>query len=342
MMANPDQLYNQSRDALIQYEDSEFNYLLGNVPNFYISQTDQTIWGSLLRNVATELARLEYAHTYDIIGKNPANLTPPDAKRQWGDVLFISRNSPYPGQYDQDYLSLVVNLVKAFQTGCRVVTLENIIQAYTGQSIVVQELYKLIGNGVYDATDRNTLQISVQVAGSDSGSLINFAAGEATISGTISTLQTITNDLYTAIDLAKPAHVGLNLSAIFGQDEHIGDYVYGRYGIDDSLTIIASMVEDLPFPLPLYQAPSFDSDSPDTGLASTDTDSNEYNSFVQASSGAPPLQETYTLAEFNTYSTYAKGNIVPVGNQPPFPGEIGPTLVVWEVSDDNLDIMDMD
>jgi hypothetical protein len=77
-------------------------------------------------------------------------------------------------------------------------------------------------------------------------------------------------------------------------------------------------------------------------LASTDTDSNEYNSFVQASSGAPPLQETYTLAEFNTYSTYAKGNIVPVGNQPPFPGEIGPTLVVWEVSDDNLDIMDMD
>ena len=341
-MANPDQLYNQTRDALIQYEDSEFTYLLGNVPNFYISQTDQTIWGSLLRNVATELARLEYAHTYDIIGKNPANLTPPDAKRQWGDVLFINRNSPYPGHYDLDYSNLVVNLIKAFQTGCRVVTLENIIQAYTGQSIVVQELYQLIGNGVYDATDRNTLQISVQVAGTAPGSIINVASETATISGTISTLQTITNDLYTAIDLAKPAHVGLNLSAIFGQDEHIGDYVYGRYGIDDSLTIIASMVEDLPFPLPLYQAPSFDSDSPDTGLASTDTDSNEYNSFVQASSGAPPLQETYTLAEFNTYSTYAKGNIVPVGNQPPFPGEIGPTLVVWEVSDDNLDIMDMD
>jgi hypothetical protein len=39
-MANPDQLYNQTRDALIQYEDSEFTYLLGNVPNFYISQTD--------------------------------------------------------------------------------------------------------------------------------------------------------------------------------------------------------------------------------------------------------------------------------------------------------------
>ena len=102
------------------------------------------------------------------------------------------------------------------------------------------------------------------------------------------------------------------------------------------------MIEDLPFPLPLYQAPSFDSDSPDTGLASVDSDASEHNSFVQASSGAPPLQSNYTLEEFNTYKTYTKGTVVPVSDPEPTPGEVGPTLVVWEVSDDNLDILDMD
>lgn len=341
-MANPDKLYDRSRDELLPYEDSEFASLIANVPNFYISQTDQTVWGSLLRDVAAELGRLEYFHAYDIVGKNPAYLTPPDAKRQWNDPLFINRNYPHSDQYDLDYKALVVGLIKAFQLGATTTSIQGVIKAYTGQDIQVEELFKGIGT-YYDGTVRNMVQLAVKVAGAaDSGVMIDL---ETTGAVSIDRLKTITDDLYGAIDLAKPAHVGLNLTTVFGLDERIGDFIHGRYGIDDSLRIIALMVEGQPIPDPLYQAPFFDPTHPDTGLASTSADNPQHNVFAQAGGNPPPAQETYTLGEFVTYSggTYTKGVVTTTGNPPPRPGVVSPLMSqVWEVQDDTLDIMDMD
>lgn len=342
-MANPDKLYDRSRDELLPYEDSEFASLLANVPNFYISQTDQTIWGSLLRDVGAELGRLEYFHSYDIVGKNPQFLTPPDVKRQWNEPLFINRNYPHSDQYDLDYKALVVGLIQAFRLGATVESIQGVIKAYTGQDIQVEELFKGIGT-YYDGTVRNMIQLSVKVAGVEqTGSIVNLGATDGSVQ--VGRLKTITDDLYGAIDLAKPAHVGLNLTTIFGLDEHIGDFVYGRYGIDDQLRIIALMIEDQPLPDPLYQAPFLDPTHPDTGLASIDVDNPQHREFAQGGGNPPPLQASYTLSEFATYSgsTYTKGAITVVGDPPPAPGVVSPMLSqVWELKDDRLDIMDID
>lgn len=342
-MANPDKLYDRSRDELLPYEDSEFASLLGYVPNFYISQTDQTIWGSLLRDVGAELGRLEYFHAYDIVGKNPAYLSPPDAKRQWNDPLFINRNYPHSDQFDLDYKALVVGLLRAFQLGATTASIQGVIKAYTGQDIQVEELWKNIGT-YYDGTVRNMIQIAVKVAGSAaSGSIINVESTDGSLG--VSRLKTVTDDLYGAVDLAKPAHVGLNLTTIFGLDEQIGDYIHGRYGIDDSLRITALMIEDQPLPDPLYQAPFFDLTHPDTGLASTAADNPQHTVFAQGGGNPPPAQATYTLSDFNTYSIapYTKGTVTTTGNPPPKPGIVSPMLSqVWEVKDENLDIMDVD
>ena len=346
-MSNPDKLYDRSRDELIPYEDSEFHSLIGNVPNFYISQTDQTLWGSLLRDVGAELGRLEYFHAYDIIGKNPAYLTPPDCKRQWNDPLFINKNYPHADQYDLDYKQLVVDLIQAYQLGATVASIEGVIRAYTHQNIHVEELWKLIGNGYYDGTVRNMLSVAVKVLGENNSATINLISGDAYASTVnLNRLKTITDDLYEAIDLAKPAHVGLNLTTIFGLDEHIGDYVYGRYGIDDTLRIIALMIEDQPLPDPLYQAPFFDPTHPDTGLASTTADNPLHKVFTQGGINPPPAQATYTLNDFLTYSgpVYTKGTVTTTGKAEPHPGTVSPTLSqVWEISGgEQLDIMDLD
>ena len=164
-MAFPDKLYDRSRDELLPYEDSEFAQLIANVPNFYISMTDQTIWGSLLRDVAAELGRLEYAHSYDIIGKDPTYLTPPDAKRQWNDPLFINKNYPQNDQFDLDYKALVNGLIKAFQKGATVQSIQEVIKGYTGQDIKIEEQWTRIKDGYYDPSVRNMLRMSVKIGG---------------------------------------------------------------------------------------------------------------------------------------------------------------------------------
>lgn len=296
----PDTPYVKSRADLTPYEDSEFAQLLNNVPNFYLSINDQTYWGRMLRDVGAELGRLEYMHAYDIVGKNPTYLTPPDAKRRWAGPLFLNKNYPTPTQYDLDFKQLIVDLIKAYRMGATSASIAAVVKAYTGQTIVVEELFKEIGT-YYDISDRNMIKLSVRVG--DAGVLNldqNF-----TLTSSISRLKTITDDLYGAIDLAKPAHVGLNLTTIFGLDENIGDYIYGRYGIVDELRIIALLVEAEPLPDPLYQAPFFDPNHPDTGLASVSVDS--------------------------------------AITDPPRPGVLSPILNrAWEISEETLDILNLD
>ena len=358
-MSVPDKLYNRSRDELTAYEDSEFDKLIANVPNFYISQTDQTVWGSLLRDVAAELGRLEYFHAYDIVGKDPSYLTPPDIKRQWSDPLFINRNYPTADQSDLDYKNLAVQLIRAFRLGATTSSIQGVIKAYTGQDIEVEELWKRIGT-YYDGTVRNMIRLAVRV-GSSPNSLIDLDTVDALAASTnIAKLKTITDDLYEAIDLAKPAHVGLNLTTIFGLDEHIGEFVWGRYGITDELRIIAQMVEEEPLPLLLYQAPFFDDKHPNTGLASVDADNIRHNVFTPSGNPAPAPADPaagYSLLEFAEYQISAtpgtitvEGTMVPwlnkediLATSKPAPGILSPQLnSVWEIKDEQLDIMDLD
>jgi hypothetical protein len=246
--------YDKSRQDLIQYEDSEFARLIANVPNFYLSKNDQTIWGAHLRSIAKELGRLEYYHAYDIVGKDMRYLTPADVRRQWGDPLFINKNYPSTLQYDLDYKNLAMALQKAFTQGATVESISEVLTAYTGQKVKVDELFKEIGKTA-DISDRNRIRVSVRGVGFTNTENVNESVAK---------LQSITSDLYGAIDKAKPAHIGVDLLVTIGPAENIGDYITGRYGITDTLRIIAVMEEN-PEQDALYQAPFLEK-HPDTGL----------------------------------------------------------------------------
>lgn len=336
---NPDKAYTKSRAELKSFEDREFSRLMSNVPNFYLSNSDQTIWGKLLRDVGYELARLEYMHSYDILGKTPGLLTPADIRRYYSGPLFINRNYPLTLQYDTEYKSMVENLIAAFQQGATLSCIEGIIYAYTGEAITVEEKWKRIKSGVYDQSDRNTLRLTVKVAGLDSSKIQIDDASMVNVHH----LKNVTDDLYGAIDLAKPAHIGIDLTTVFGLDEPIGDYITGETGIVDTLRIVASFVEEEPLPDPLYLSPLLE-DHPDTGLASTDPEDSMRRVFVPAPSGGAPVQSSYTLEEFQTYSaTATKGTVVETGNPPPTPGVLSPQLnTVWEIRGETMDIMGMD
>lgn len=247
--------YDKSRQDLINYEDQEFRNLLSYVPNFYLAKNDQTIWGSYLRNVAAELGRLEYFHAYDIVGKDVQYLTPADIKRQWGDPLFINGNFPSALQYDLDYKNLAIGLMSAFTQGATTASIERVLLAYTGQTVKVTELFKEIGR-TSDVSDRNRVRVAIRGVG--------FASDE-NVNDSVAKLQTITSDLYGAIDKAKPAHVGVDLVVSIGPAEDLGELITGRFGIADTLRVIAVMEEN-PEQDALYQAPFMTTDHPDTGL----------------------------------------------------------------------------
>lgn len=216
-MANnvsPDDLYRRSREDLLQYEDSRMNSLLQGIANFYTTRNDQSTWGNLLRSLAIELAKLDYNYSYAIVNKDPSFLTPPDISRRWRDPLYVTSNWPSKTQFDTDFKSMLVQLIQAYKLGSTVASIQDVIFAYTGINIIVEELYKEIGNGVFDQSDRNSIKVSVSV-GNNSLSQIT----------TLTQLQQIVQSLYGAIDLAKPAHVGLEFTTVFGQDENIDCFI---------------------------------------------------------------------------------------------------------------------
>lgn len=211
---NPDLLYLRSREFLLRYEDARFNSLIQAVADFYSTRNDQSIWGNFLRALAIELGKLDYEYSYDLINKDPSLLTPPDIRRRWAAPLYISSNWPSPQQFDTQYKQMLVALLAAYKEGTTVGAIEAVILAYTGISINVQELYKSIGNGIFDQSDRNAIAVSVQVGGAGSNPLNTITS--------LVQLQTIIQSLYNAIALAKPAHVGLEFTTIFGEGEELG------------------------------------------------------------------------------------------------------------------------
>lgn len=265
----PDVYYIRTREDLLQYEDARFNSLIQAGANYYSVQNDQSIWGDILRAYSQELARLEYDYAYDIVAKQPIFLTPPDIKRRFAAPLYINRLYPTldPVQYDLDYKMMLVNLIPAYMQGATVQSLEDIITAYTGLDITVLELYKFIGQGFFDQSDRNSVSISINVGGTNPLDDVTQ----------LNQLQAITNALYGAIDLGKPAHVGLEFKTVFGSGEDIDAFVtqgtsdtydiVNADGITDLLRIYIRIVEDQPFDPMLYQAPDLIASTPRTGLA---------------------------------------------------------------------------
>lgn len=206
---NPDLLYLRSREDLLRFEDARFNSLIQAIADFYSTRNDQSIWGNFLRGLAIELSKLDYDYSYDLVNKDASLLTPPDIRRRWAAPLYISSNWPSPQQFDTQYKEMLVELIAAYKEGTTVQAIQNVIFAYTGIHINVVELYTEIGNGIFDQSDRNAISVSVQVG-----------TGFNQVTSLIQ-LQTIIQSLYNAIALAKPAHVGLEFTTIFGEAEQL-------------------------------------------------------------------------------------------------------------------------
>src|SRR5277367_6516968 len=229
---NPDLLYLRSREDLLRYEDARFNSLIQAVADFYSTRNDQSIWGNFLRALAIELAKLDYDYSYDLVNKDPSLLTPPDIRRRWAAPLYVSSNWPAPGQFDTQYKEMLVQLIDAYRMGTTVEAIQDVIEAYTGINIQVIELYKLIGNGIYDESDRNAISVSVQVGGAGSNPLTTVTS--------LSQLQLIVQSLYNAIALAKPAHVGLEFTTIFGEGETLDCILSAHTLTEQQFTEISS------------------------------------------------------------------------------------------------------
>jgi hypothetical protein len=249
---NPDILYLKSREQLLVYEDARMAGLCQAIANFYITRNDQTKFGEFLRAVAIELAKLEYDYAYDLANKNPKYLTPPDIKRRWQSPLFIGSDYPSAGQTDMAYRSLIQNLLLAFQQGPTVTGISDVISAFTQQPSQVQELYKLIGQG-YPVSARNTLQVAINLTNDNISGSVN----------SINQLQTITTDLYTALNYAKPAHVLISFSTIFAENESMEEI----YSTESDSLIISFQLTEAPSETMFTLAPYLNPDSPDTPLS---------------------------------------------------------------------------
>ena len=230
VVTQEDEYYLRSREDLLQYEDARYQSLINAMANFYTMRNDQSVWGSFLRAISIELARIEYMYSYDVVAKDPQYLTPPDIKREYADPLFVTGNFQQLSQFDSGsfgasfgqwaagtgiilrtaildsngniqiattagqsgsvepswtlttgattddggvvwtnagaapatlaypigYRDMLVDLLAAYQEGATAKSIQDVIYAYTGKNIVVEELYKEIANGFYD----QSLQVS--------------------------------------------------------------------------------------------------------------------------------------------------------------------------------------
>lgn len=246
MSIHPDIVYDKSRLDLIAFEDIEFSRLISNIPNYYLGPNEEPIYGAILKAIAVEMGRLEYDLNYDIVSRNPQYLTPSDIRRRWESAVHLNKNYPTKKQYDRDYRKLVIDLMKAYRQGARIKTIQDVVKAYTGFESTVIELFTRIGDRFYDESDRNSINVSV-----------------ATPSDNLSdTIQIVTRDLSTAINLAKPAHVGINLAALF--QESPDDLDTFITDITDELRIFVKLSEEEPLENPFILAPFEDPEKEST------------------------------------------------------------------------------
>jgi len=310
-MPTPDSFYSLSRENLLLYEDALFTSLINSMADYYSTRNDQSVWGAFLRGAAMEMARLEFDYAYDLVSKNPQYLTPPDIKRQYADYLQLPSNYPQPTQFDAGdltgsttpmqypigYRDMILNLINAYQQGATVGAIADIIYAYTGKTIVVQEFFRNIPrngtSGYYDASYRNTLGVAVNVGGSNLSSDIQ----------NLNQLQQITQSLYAAMDLAKPAHVGIDFSLVFGEGETLDTYISG---ITDTLKITFNFVDGGNFNPMLNVAPIRNLKNPTTTLAAWGL------AFTPTLS--PAAWEALAPAAWSSSAMYIKGSVVQEGS----------------------------
>jgi hypothetical protein len=339
----PDILYLKTREDLLPYEDSRFNSLMAGVPDCYSPLTDYSVWGSFVRAIAKELARFEYMYSYDLVTVNPQFLTPPDIKRRWAGPLFINKSFPNSTQSDQAYKAMLAALITAYQQGTTVASITDVIEAYTGQTITVEELYREIGNGTVADWQRNTLRVTVPGANANPLSAITAAAW----------VQTISQDLYSAIDLAKPAHVGLDYSVSFSDSESLTTLIAE---ITDQFTPTFNDSEPSPLPAVFTQAPMLDPSSPNTelsawgilaGLYFTQTITTaQYNALMSAdfkAEYAPNQSGGYTFIAANSKDVVlVDSNNNPTGAISKAQGTLAPQLnLSWEIKGDSLTIFEL-
>jgi len=328
----------------LAYEDARFNTLAADIPNSYTQIGDSTLWGCFIRALAQEMARIEYMLSYDLVALDPQYLTPPDIKRRWAGPLFINKSYPDITTYDVNYRTMLVNLLHAYPEGATVQAISDVVQAYTGQIVPIEELYKEIGNGVYDDSDRNTIKISLNALGPDP------------LAQTISASRIITlaQNLYAAIDLAKPAHVGLNYSIVFGNGEDLGPTIAA---ITDLLSLVFDGVEPSPLQPVFTQAPFFDPASPDTRLTAYGKQVGAYMALSLTGAAYAALASAAMQAEYlaNGDGTYTlnpacyndillvDANDVPTGEISKAVGVLAPELDTgWEIKSDELRIYRLD
>lgn len=239
------------------FERAAYAALRSFIPDFYRDGREDTLWGLHLRGIASQMARLDHRNHYNIYGSDPASLNAADLLRRFGGPLYLNRNYPGKTQYDQDFKAMVLKLLEAYREGAKASSIEKVIQAFTGESFGVEELFKSIGS-YYDVSDRHAIRIGVRVAQAQEGITTNIASDVARV-------RDLVKDLYTAIDLAKPAHVGLNLTTIMGLDENISLFIIPE--IQDELRIILLLEEAEPGDPMLHQGPHLSEATHNTGLA---------------------------------------------------------------------------
>ena len=342
-MSQADLLYLRSREEMLNYEDTEFAQLIAGVPDTYPALSDNSLWGSLLRALAMELARIEVMFAYDFVSNEVRYLTPPDSRRQLAGVLSVDRNYPQATQYDRDYRDMMTALYAAYQEGVTPQAMSDVIYAYTGQRVKVLELFREIGNGVYDASDRNTVQVEVTIGTSGDGGII--APDQ---------VQTVTQSLYNALQLATPAHVGVLYVVVFGEAEDVSATILN---ITDTLDLIYEGEELYAYQPEFTAAPMFNPASPDTELTASGKRVGSFMASLITGSQYAALMSDAFRAEYaqnqdGSYSllptavndvllTDANGN--PTGAVSKANGVLAPEQVLtWEIISDDLEIFELD
>jgi hypothetical protein len=231
MTLQPDSGYLKSRAELINYELAAFAALLAGVPDCYRDGGDNTAWGFLLHALARKVGALDYLDQYALISRNPALLTPPDLLRQYGSLLPLGQDYPSSGQFDQDFKTMVLRMLKAYQHGARIAAFPALIEAFTGadpSTFTVTEMYTLIGTPGVDVSYRNTIRIQVPIGGSSTGSSA-FTSSPHLI-----------QDVYQAIAATKAAHIGVELIGVFPGSEQITPRIQG---IQDPFALVMAMTD---------------------------------------------------------------------------------------------------
>jgi hypothetical protein len=255
MTIQPDSGYWKSRAELINYEQAAFAALRSGVPNCYRDAVDNTAWGWILHALARRIGATDYLDQYHLIARNPALLTPPDLLRQMVPFLPLGQDYPNNNQFDLDFKTMVLRLLKAYRQGARLPALAAVIEAFTGadpSTFSVTEMYTLIGTPGVDCSYRNTIRIEVPIGGTSSSDSL-FTASPNLI-----------QDIYQALAATKAAHVGIELIGVFPRAENVSSLISN---IRDSFRIIMAMQDGAPEGPWLTLTPYYDPTSPDTRLA---------------------------------------------------------------------------